>query len=100
MANDNNELIRSAVCRIISAGSPDNLTFKAVAHKSGLSESTVRSRASSAWKLLELFDAEIMEEFGKRRIIQKKELNVGGTAGDFFMRLHLPLPITRSMLVR
>ena len=40
----------------------------------------------SAWRLLELFDSEIMAEFKKRRAIQQEELGVSGLTGDFFIR--------------
>ena len=78
--------IRSAVCQILSSGHPDNFTIKSVAAKSGSSEKTVRGYSPSAWRLLELFDSEIMAEFKNRRAIQKEELGVSGLAGDFFMR--------------
>ena len=78
--------IRSAVCQILSSGHPDNFTIKSVAAKSGSSEKTVRGYSPSAWRLLELFDSEIMAEFKKRRAIQKEELGVSGLTGDFFMR--------------
>ena len=78
--------IRSAVCQILLSGHPDNFTIKAVAVRSGSSEKTVRSYSPSPWRLLELFDAEIVAEFRKRRAIQQEELGVGGLAGDFFMR--------------
>ena len=76
--------IRSAVCQILSSGHPDNFTIKSVAAKSGSSEKTVRGY--STWRLLELFDSEIMTEFKKRRAIQREELGVSGLADDFFMR--------------
>ena len=78
--------IRSPVCQILSSGHPDNFTIKSVAAKSGSSEKTVRGYSTSAWRLLELFDSEIMTEFKKRRAIQREELGVSGLADDFLMR--------------
>lgn len=109
--------IRHALCKILTS-TPEltdyNFTVRIIAMAAGISQSTVRRRIReferqsgtgasgrriSPWTLFELFNAEVMEEFGQRRAFQDK-IGTGESTGDFFMRYWLLFTITAPISVR
>lgn len=109
--------IHHALCKILSS-TPEltdyNFTVGIIAKTAGVSQSTVRRRIReferesgtgtagrriSPWTLFELFNAEVMEEFGQRRAFQDK-IGTGESTGDFFMRYWLLFTITAPISVR
>lgn len=78
--------VKNAVSEILLSEPLYKLTAQYISRKAGISISTLHRLAPTIWKLLELFDMDIRQEFtARRRIQQKFELDI--VTKDFFMQL-------------
>lgn len=91
--------VKSAVCEILLSEPLYKLTSQCISRKAGINISTFHRLAPTIWKLLEMFDMDIRQEFTARRRIQQ-EYGLDSISKDFFMQLQPQFAIIVSISTR